>query len=137
MIASEVREYRFEFQHRYLPMLALLGVTPATAKAVIGPADLDVRFGVLRCRTPLTNIRCVQLTGPYKAIKAIGARASFADTGATFGTTTAGGVCVEFRHPVKALDPTGTITHEALTLTVADREQFAAALKVAAGLLPG
>lgn len=134
---SDGRVFHFEFQRRYLPLLAGLGVTPKTARATIGDEELDVRFGFLRCRTPLDNIDCVQVTGPYKAYRAIGARASFADSGATFGTTTAGGACVQFIEPVSALDPTGHLKNEALTLTVVRPRDFAAALQRAAGLPRG
>lgn len=131
--APEPRVFRFEIQRRYLPLLAGLGVTPKTASATIGPEELDVRFGFLRCRTPVSNITCAMVTGPYKAYRAIGARASFADSGATFGTTTAGGVCLEFRDPVQALDPTGILKHEALTVTVVNREEFVAVVREMAG----
>lgn len=80
------------------------------------------------------NIKCVQQTGPYSALKAIGARGSFADRGATFGTTTVGGVCVEFKQPVKILDPSGIIVHPGLTLTVADPDAFEKAVRELAGL---
>jgi hypothetical protein len=41
---------------------------------------------------------------------------------------------VEFREPVKILDPSGIILHPGLTLTVADLEGFEVALREAAGL---
>lgn len=100
-----------------------------TAHVDLSEQTLDARFGPWRCRTPVTNIKCVQQTGPYSALKAIGARGSFVDRGATFGTTTAGGVCVEFREPVKILDPLGIILHPGLTLTVANRDAFEDALR--------
>jgi hypothetical protein len=126
--------FEFAFEKKYLPALAAIGVTPLTAKVDVSEKTLDARFGPWRCRTSLSNIACVQCTGPYSAVKAIGARGSFADKGATFGTTTKGGVCVEFKQPVKILDPSGIIMHPGLTLTVADVEGFAQALKDAAGL---
>ena len=76
----------------------------------------------------------MQQTGPYTAVKAIGARGSFADRGATFGTTTAGGVCVEFRDPVKILDPSGLVLHPGLTMTLQDLDEFEAAVRNYAGL---
>lgn len=129
-------EFDFAFDRRYAPGLALLGVTPATARVTVTNTELDARFGPWRCRTPVGNISCVVQTGPYQAVKAIGARGSFADRGATFGTTTAGGVCLEFRQPVKILDPTGLLRHPGLTLTVADRDGFELAVREAAGLPP-
>lgn len=121
--------FEFAFDKKYLPALAAIGVTPITAHVDLSEDTLDARFGPWRCRTPITNIKCVRQTGPYSALKAIGARGSFADRGATFGTTTSGGVCVEFRDPVKILDPSGIILHPGLTLTVADRDAFEEAVR--------
>ncbi len=126
--------FEFAFEKKYLPALAAIGVTPLTAKVDVSQKTLDARFGPWRCRTSVKNIRCVSRTGPFSAVKAIGARGSFADRGATFGTTTVGGICVEFREPVKILDPSGIILHPGLTLTVADLEGFEEALREAAGL---
>ncbi|MFN8184028.1 MAG: hypothetical protein U0R23_06370 [Candidatus Nanopelagicales bacterium] len=126
--------FEFAFEKKYLPALAAIGVTPLTAKVDVSAKTLDARFGPWRCRTSVKNISCVKRTGPYSAVKAIGARGSFADRGATFGTTTAGGVCVEFKEPVKILDPSGIILHPGLTLTVADLDGFEQALREAAGL---
>lgn len=126
--------FDFAFEKKYLPALAAIGVTPLTAKVDVSAQTLDARFGPWRCRTSVENVSCVQRTGPYSAVKAIGARGSFADKGVTFGTTTAGGICVEFKEPVKILDPSGIIRHPGLTLTVADLDGFEAALRDAAGL---
>lgn len=126
--------FEFAFEKKYLPALAAIGVTPLTARVDVDDDVLDARFGPWHCRTPLGNITCVQQTGPYSAIKAIGARGSLADRGATFGTTTAGGVCVEFREPVKILDPSGMILHPGLTLTVSDRDGLEEAVRKATGL---
>jgi hypothetical protein len=126
--------FEFAFEKKYLPALAAIGVTPLTARVDVDDDVLDARFGPWHCRTPLGNITCVQQTGPYSAIKAIGARGSLSDRGATFGTTTAGGVCVEFREPVKILDPSGMILHPGLTLTVSDRDGLEEAVRKATGL---
>jgi len=126
--------FDFAFEKKYLPALAAIGVTPLTAKIDVSEKTLDARFGPWRCRTSVKNISCVTRTGPYSAVKAIGARGSFADKGATFGTPTAKGVCVEFRQPVKILDPSGIILHPGLTLTVADVDGFEETLRRAAGL---
>ncbi len=126
--------FEFAFEKKYLPALAAIGVTPLTARVDVDDEVLDARFGPWHCRTPVGNITCVQQTGPYSAIKAIGARGSLSDRGATFGTTTAGGVCVEFREPVKILDPSGMILHPGLTLTVSDRDGLEEAVRKATGL---
>ncbi len=126
--------FNFSFEKKYLPVLAAVGVTPKTAWVDLTDDELDARFGLWRARTPTFNIVATETSGPYQAIKAIGGRASFADGGATFGTTTAGGVCVKFAEPIKILDPTGLLLHPGLTLTVADRDGFADAVRHAAGL---
>ena len=105
-----------------------------TAHVTITGDRLVARFGPWSCETTLDNIVSVELTGPYRAYRAIGPRGSFADRGLTFGTTTAGGVCLCFCEPVRGLDPAGLIAHPGLTVTVADREGFAAAVRAAAGL---
>lgn len=126
--------YEFDFEAKYVPMLALIGVTPKTAWVELSDTELDARFGLLRCRTPVMNIIDTQTSGPYSPLKAIGPRLSWADRGATFGTTAAGGVCVKFAHAVKILDPSGTLRHPGLTLTLRESEAFAEAVRTAAGL---
>ncbi|MCB0917826.1 MAG: hypothetical protein KDC39_04575 [Actinobacteria bacterium] len=130
------RIFEFDFERRYLPVLALIGVTPATARVEVSDTELYARFGMFAARSPLSNITNVCESGPYKFYKAIGARASFADQGATFGTTTRGGVCMEFAEPIMALDRTGHLMHPGLTLTVKDRPEFAEFMREAAGLTP-
>ncbi len=126
--------FPFAIESKFRPLLAPIGVTADRAWARIGSDRLTVKFGFLGCTTPLSNITCVEITGPYKAYRAIGARGSFADSGATYGSTTTGGVCMEFTEPISALDPTGHVRNEALTVTVADLDGFAAALRKATGL---
>lgn len=96
-------------------------------------AGLVARFGPWSCETTVDNVVSVKVTGPYRAHRAIGPRASFADRGLTFGSTTAGGVCLRFHQPVHGLDPFGAIAHPGLTVTVADREGFAAVVRTASG----
>lgn len=126
--------FEFAFEKKYLPALAAIGVSPLTARIDVTEEVLDARFGPWRCRTPVNNITCVSQSGPYNPVKAIGARGSFSDRGATFGTTTAGGVCLEFKDPVKILDPSGIILHPGLTVTVRDRDGFEAVVRAWAGL---
>ncbi len=127
---SDRQRFEFAFDPRFLPFLFGLGVTPGTAFVVLTAHDrLLARFGPWRVLTPLENVHEVCLTGPYHWWKAIGPRMSMADRGVTFGTTTQGGVCVLFSEPVPALDPFRMLRHPGLTVTVADREGFAAALR--------
>ena len=133
---NTVREFDFEFERKYLPLLVVMGISPATSWVRVGEQKIDIRFGPWTCSSPLSNISCVQSSGPYKGYRAIGVRGSFADGGATFGSTTAGGVCMEFKKPVSALDFTNTLKHRGLTVTVKDREGFEAYLREAVGLPP-
>ena len=131
---DEVEQFRFEFAPRYRAVLALLGVTPGTATVTLDEERVVARFGPWSCETTVANVREVCLTGPYRGYRAIGARGSFVDRGLTFGSTTAGGVCMLFGEPVRGLDPFGLMQHPGLTVTVADREGFAASLRRRAGL---
>jgi len=129
-----VTQWDFEFEPRFRPLLALIGVLPSTAHVTLDARRLVAHFGPWSCETTVDNIVDVQVTGPYRAHRAIGPRGSFADRGLTFGTTTAGGVCVCFGQPVHGLDPLGLVDHPGLTVTVADRDGFAAAVRAAAHL---
>ena len=131
---EQVEQFVFEFEPRYRPLLALLGVTPGTATVTLDDQRMVARFGPWSCTTPIANVREVCVTGPYRGYRAIGPRGSMADRGLTFGTTTAGGVCMLFRVPVTGLDPFGLVRHPGLTVTVADREGFAASLRSRSGL---
>jgi hypothetical protein len=51
-------------------------------------------------------------------VKVLGARLSLADRGLTFGSDTAGGVCIRFAEPVRGLVPFGLLRHPGLTVTV-------------------
>jgi hypothetical protein len=133
---EEVEQFHFEFEPRYRALLALLGVTPGTATVTLDADRMVARFGFWTCVTTFDNVREVCTTGPYRGYRAIGPRGSMADRGLTFGSTTAGGVCMLFREPVHGLDPFGAIDHPGLTVTVADRERFATSLRRRAGLTP-
>jgi hypothetical protein len=125
-------DFRFGPAYR-LPAL-VFGIVPATAYVEVGPVELHARFGPWSLRTPLTNVRSADLTGGYGFLKTAGPpHLSFADRGVTFATNGDAGVCVRFREPVRAIDPTGRITHPGATFTVADPAGLAAAL----GLTPG
>ncbi|PRX44695.1 hypothetical protein B0I33_111209 [Prauserella shujinwangii] len=115
----------FAFQSRFQLPLALLGVREDTAFAEIGEAGLRVRFGPWAISTPARNLAGAEVTGPYSAIKAIGVRLSLRDRGLTFGTSTARGVCVRFREPVRGSEPLGLLRHPGLTLTLERPDEFA------------
>jgi hypothetical protein len=129
-----VTEFAFAFDPRFRWLLAAMGVRPDSARIFLTRDRLVARFGPWVCDTPVANVSGVEVSGPYRWYTAIGARGSFVDRGLTFGSTPAGGVCVLFREPVRGLSPFGPPRHPGLTVTVADREGFAAALRLAAGL---
>lgn len=131
-----MQRFAFAFDSRFRPALALAGVTPARAYVELAADRLTARFGPWRVETPLTNIREVHRTGPYRWWRSIGARLSLADRGLTFGSTPAGGVCLLFRDPVPGLDPLGRIRHPGLTVTVAEPDGFAAAVEELIGPRP-
>ncbi len=122
--------FEMDFDPRFRPWLFALGITPGTAFVVLTAHDrLLARFGPWRVLTPFTNISEVCVTGPYRWWKAIGPRLSMADRGLTYGTSCIAGVCVQFHEPVSGLDPFGVLTHPGLTVTVADPEGLAKALR--------
>jgi hypothetical protein len=122
-------QFGFAFDPRFRVPLALAGVTPGHAHVTVTPTRLLARFGPWSVDTPLDNVAGVCLTGPYRWFKAIGPRGSLADRGATFGSTTAGGVCIRFHDPVPGLEPLGLVRHPGLTVTVDDPERLAALLR--------
>ncbi len=125
--------FAFRFDPRFRPLLALLGVRPSTAWVRVDAADLAVRFGPWRLRTSRENIAGVEAGGPYRWWRAIGPHLSGSDAGVTFGSTTAGGLCVRFTRPVPALLPGRWPRHPGMTVTVADPAALARALVASAG----
>lgn len=119
-------EFPFRFDPVAMPLRAL-GISPSSAMVVVDDTHLDVRFGPWRCRTPLSNVKDVRITLDYGPLKAIGPRGSFKDLGATFGTSTVGGVCVCFHQKVAALTPAKL--HPGLTVTVQDLEGLSSLLR--------
>ncbi|MFB9689257.1 hypothetical protein [Amycolatopsis plumensis] len=115
---------------------------PGWLRRIAGPgagleldaAGLRVRFGPWLVETPLSNLAGAEATGPYNALRVLGVRLSLADRGLTFGTTTAGGVCLRFREPVRGVDPWGLVRHPGLTVTVSEPDLVAEAInRIVAG----
>ncbi len=121
--------YRFAFSPLGRALLRPLGVGPDSCEVRVEQDTLDVRFGRWRLKTPLANVRAVEVTGPYQAWKALGPRLSLADRGLTFGTNTTAGVCIRFDQPVPGLEPTGRLRHPGLTVTVHDPQLLADRLR--------
>jgi hypothetical protein len=115
-------EFRFDIDPRFRRLLWLWGVGKG-ARVEVGSQDgLVAQFGPVRVQTSLDNIAAAELTGPYRWYTAIGIRESWVDHGLTFGSTTAGGVCIRFHAPVRGLGLGAR--HPGLTVTVQDRELF-------------
>jgi hypothetical protein len=127
--SPSTEQFEFEFDPRFRPLLAVMGVTPGTAHVTLTGDQLVARFGPWTCETPIENIRDVCRTGPFHWYKAIGPRGSLADRGLTFGTNADAGVCVLFDEPVRGLVPLGSLRHPGLTLTLAEPDRFVASLR--------
>ena len=113
---------------RFRLLVRALGGTGRRAEVVVTDDRFTARLGPFTVSAPRSEITGVHLSGPFSALKAIGVRLSLADRGLTFGTTDRGGVCVEFAHPVRGVDPLGLLRHPGLTVTVTDPEGLVAAL---------
>src|SRR5437763_5981849 len=121
--------FSFRFDAAYRAAALPFGVMPATASVTVDDGKLTVRFGLWRLRTPLANVTGTEVTGPYSFVKTAGpAHLSFSDRGVTFATNGERGLCIRFREPVRALDPTGRLRHPGATVTVDDVSGLAAAL---------
>ena len=73
--------FPFRFDPVFRPVLALLGVRPATAWVAVTERDLMIRYGPWRLRTDRGNVTGVELSGPYRWWRAIGPHLSLADGG--------------------------------------------------------
>lgn len=121
--------FAFAFDPRFRGLLRLLGVRPGNSSVTIDDEHFDARFGRWRLRTPVSNLKDVQVTRGYQWFKAIGPRGSAADRGCTFGTNAEAGVCVCLHEPEPALLPTDRLRHPGLTVTVADVDGLVAAVR--------
>ncbi|WP_182878974.1 hypothetical protein [Microbispora sp. H10949] len=123
--AGAPRRFTFDFDPRFAPLLAVVGVRPETAGVLVGPGTLRVRFGPWVVETPLTNVAGVETTGPYSPLRVIGVHVSLADRGLSFGTNARRGLCVRFHEPIRGGEPSGLLRHPGLTVTVDDPEALA------------
>jgi hypothetical protein len=126
------QSFPFEFTRPYKLAAAPFGIFPSTSEVVLHAGRLIAWFGPWQVTSSLANIVDVAITGPYSFVRTAGpARVSLADRGLTFATNGERGVCVLFDVPVRGVEPTGALRHPNLTVTVADCEGLAAALKAA------
>lgn len=123
--------FHFRFDPRYTTLLRLGGITPQRAWLRVDDDELLVQFGVLKLRTPRTNIRRAQVSGPHKPLKAIGVRMSLTDRGLTFGSSVERTTCIEFHQPVRTT-PADITSHPGLTVSVDRPEDLAALLNAEA-----
>ena len=123
-----MRRFEFRFDPRYRRVLWCLGITPARSWVTIDRGWLEARFGLWRLRTPLANIDCTEVSGPYLAHRAIGPHVSMGDRGLSFGSNIERGVCLRFHEPVSSPATLGFISHPGLTVTVEDIDGLIAAI---------
>ena len=127
MSGRQVFEFAFAPAYRVLGLP--FGVTPRTTCVVVDDGELRVRFGPWSLRTRLDNVVGVHDTGGFALLKTAGPpHLSFADRGVSFATNGDRALCLELREPVPGIDPTRTLKHPGVTLTVADVPGLAAAL---------
>lgn len=121
-------DFAFDALHRAFGLP--LGITPRTAHVSVDDDRLMARFGFWRVVSPLGNVEGTEVTGPYSPFKTVGpAHLSVADRGLTLATNSRRGLCIRFREAVPGIEPTGRVRHPALTVTVADVDGLAAAVR--------
>jgi hypothetical protein len=125
--------YPFVMDPRWRPVLAGLRLHTARSGVHVDADTLTAQFGPWTVVTPLDNIADVQVTGLFRAWRALGPRVSLVDRGLTFGTNTAMGVCISFHRPVRGIEPLGLVRHPSLTVAVAEPQVLARQLRALAG----
>ena len=121
------RPRRFVLPLRFPWRVVLLvwGVRRGHAQVDVGARRVRAVFGFWAIETDLTNVERWEISGPYRAWRAIGLRSSWPFRDYTFGTSAHGGVTLTFRDRIRF----GRFYKAAtLTVTVADLDGFAAAL---------
>jgi hypothetical protein len=124
-----VDRFEFAFDPRFRLPLATLGIRPSTCEVIVDDERFHVRYGPWHLTTAIDNVEDVKVTRGYRWFRAIGPRGSRTDRGATFGTNAWAGTCVCFRQPVGALFGERHLQHPALTVTVADPDALADAIR--------
>jgi hypothetical protein len=122
------QRFRFARQRPWETLLPSFLVAPERAAVELNDVGISVRFGPFLTTTAWTNVADVQVTGPFRWYRAIGPRLSLSDRGATYGTSTAGGVCLSFHRPVSGLFGAKRV-HPGLTVTVEDPQALADAVR--------
>jgi hypothetical protein len=127
--------FRYAIDRRYLPVLLPFLLRPSRDGVTLTDDGLFVAtFGVVKFRTSRANVTGGHVTENYRWWTAFGIRMSMADDGLTFGTNNRRGVCIHFEEKVRS--PLRRSGHSALTVTVADVEGLALALRPGGGNAP-
>lgn len=122
--------FDFVFDPLYRAAALAFGVTESRTGVDVEDGRLVARYGFWRLETGLENVAGVEVSGPYRLLTTIGpAHLSLADLGLTFASNRDRGLCIKFREPVPGLVPTERLRHPGLTVTVADVDGLAAALR--------
>lgn len=126
-----VQSFDFAFTRAYALAARPFGIRPGTTAVEVGPHWLYVRYGPWRLATPRDNIASAEVTGGFSLVKTAGPpHLSFTDRGISMTTNGDAALCLTFREPVPAIDPTATITHPGATLSVRDPRGLAEALGI-------
>lgn len=120
--------FPYRIDDRWSRLARALGVRPDVDGVSVDEDVFVATYGRKRVAVPRSQIAGAHITRDYTWYKAIGTRLSFADDGLTFGTCTAGGVCVHFAPKIPKV--IGPRDHSALTVTVEDLEGLVAELAV-------
>lgn len=121
-----VRTFDLAFARAYALAGRPFGITPATTTVEVGPQWLYVRYGPWRLATPRANIASAEPSGGFSFVRTAGPpHLSLADRGVSFTTNGEAALCLTFREPVPAIDPTGVIRHPGATISVADPHALA------------
>ncbi len=118
--------FPYLFDNRWKPLFLTLGVKP-TDGVEITETHLIATFGRWSVKTPLSNIKSTEVTGPHRWYTAVGLRLSFTDDGVTFGTNHKQGLWIKFHERIPKL--VGLKDHSLLWVSVADPEGLAAAIE--------
>jgi hypothetical protein len=121
----KVKHFPYEFDNRWKPLFAALGVSKRDGITVT-ETELIATYGRVKVRTPLTNIKRTEITGPHRWYTAVGLRLSFVDDSITFGTNHKLGLNINFNEKVPKV--VGLNDHSMLWASVADPEGLAAAI---------
>lgn len=115
---------RIDPRFRWLVLL-VFGVREGNAYVDLADDKLVARFGFYGVRTPISNIERWEISGPYRALTAIGVRRAIRHGDVTFGGSAHGGVRVDFYDPPRWF---GVFHPPAFYFTVEDLDGLAAEL---------